>query len=158
MKRDAVVALTEPGESNVNHLRVLGFGVLALQLKAGAKSSVSHLAGEAAPADGGGDRFNFAPGNETVTITYQINDIGAVIDKAELQLFARFTPAALWTLDLMTLGPDWVSHGVHEVEWDGRLPEPPTAAIAGQATDRGFKHKLTDLDPKEVRTSTLMVT
>jgi hypothetical protein len=151
MKRDAILALTEHGGSNVNRLRVPELRVLHLFLKK-SKESSSHLPRNApGPAPKGSDDFHFAPSVETVTLNYQIEDIGETIEKAELQVYSRFNGTPLWTLDLTKLGRDWYSHGTHEVEWDGRLPGAPAAEKAGEATATGFKHKLGELDPKEVK-------
>jgi hypothetical protein len=72
MKRDAILALTEHGGSNVNRLRVPELRVLHLFLKK-SKESSSHLPRNApGPAPKGSDDFHFAPSVETVTLNYQI--------------------------------------------------------------------------------------
>lgn len=150
MKRSASISITEPGASNVNRLRVPEFKVVRLVITASGKSSTSHVVGETPPSGAGVDEFHFAPEFEKVTITYEIDDVAAVIDKAEVDLFCRFQAAAVWKLDLIALGPDWYSHGVHEIEWDGRLPAQPAGVHAGQAAGAGMKHSLTGFDAKPV--------
>jgi hypothetical protein len=148
MQRSATISLTAPGDTNVNRLRTPDFGVVKLQLAVGGKSSKSHFpSGGPAPASGGSDDFHFAPENEKVTITWEIDDVLGVIDTAELELFCRFQEAPVWKLDLTKLGVDWYCHGAHEVEWDGRLPLAPQAEIQGEVAGGGMKHKLTSLDP-----------
>lgn len=151
MKREAFLALTEAGASNLNRLRAPELRVVRLFVKKSGQSS-SHLPRYApGPAPGGSDDFHFAPGVETVTINYEIDDLAETIVQAELQLYTRFKQAPLWTLDLTKLGRDWYCHGTHEIEWDGRLPAQPTAEKKGEATATGFKHKLGDFEPNEVK-------
>ena len=149
MNRTADVALTEPGKTNVNRVRIPEFAVLKLCLKIGSKASKSLLPPGAPPptqADSGSDDFHFAPEKETIQIAYELEDPFGVITQAKLELFRRFDTAPLWSLDLVTLGEDWYAHGKHTVKWDGRVVTPAAPQPAQQGPD-GLAHDLTQLAP-----------
>jgi hypothetical protein len=150
MDRTATVARTLKGKDNVNRLRVPAYGVVGLCVAIGDKTSKSYLPkGAPAPADAGGsDDFHFAPEAEQIEIRYEVNNPFAVVEGARLLLFSRYEKDALWTLDLATLGADWLKHGKHVVKWDGRIPK-VEAEQAGTSTDDGWKHDLTTIDPNK---------
>jgi hypothetical protein len=150
MERAATVARTNlaDNETNVNRLRVPQFGIVALKLSVGGKESKTYLQPGAAPVAGAGtDDFHFVPDKESITIAYEIDDAGAIVDEGKVELFTRFKEDPLWTLDLEKLGAGWLGHGKHEVKWDGRVVKSAEAAakIAGGTTT----HDLTALSPKQ---------
>jgi len=136
MERSATIARTNlaDGETNVNRLRVPQFGIVSLCLSTPAKASKTYLQpGAKAPAPGADD-FHFVPDKETIRIEYEMDDQGAIVDEGRLELFGRFDDDPLWTLDLEKLGPTWLSHGKHEVKWDGRIVK--AAELAGKVAGR----------------------
>ncbi len=147
MKRTARVARTAHDLDHLNRLRVPSFRIVKLFLKAGTKTSKSHLPPEAPPAEGadaGSDDFHYLPEKETIEIHYEIEDKYAMADGGKLELFNRFEETPLWSLDLSVLGPDWVTHGKHTVKWDGRVVK-PTAKQDGTPADGGMTHDLTTI-------------
>ena len=149
MKRTVRAARTMHDLDHVNRLRFPAFRIVNLFLKAGSKSSKSYLPPDA-PAGSGGDsgddKFHFIPEKETIEIHYQIEDKFAVADSGKLELYNRWEDTALWSLDLKTLGPDWLKTGTHVVQWDGRVVT-PTAKQDGTPDGDGMKHDLTTIDP-----------
>ena len=146
MERSATIARTNlaDGETNVNRLRVPQFGIVSLCLSTPAKASKTYLQpGAKAPAPGADD-FHFVPHKETIRIEYEMDDQGAIVDEGKLELFGRFDDDPLWTLDLEKLGPTWLSHGKHEVKWDGRIVK--AAELAGKVAGRNTTHDLTSLE------------
>ena len=149
MERSATIARTNlaDGETNVNRLRVPQFGIVSLCLSTPAKASKTYLQpGAKAPAPGADD-FHFVPDKETIRIEYEMDDQGAIVDEGKLELFGRFDDDPLWTLDLEKLGPTWLSHGKHEVKWDGRIVK--AAELAGKVAGRNTTHDLSSLEVKE---------
>jgi len=149
MERSATVARTNlaDAETNVNRLRVPQFGIVGLCVSSSAKASKTYLQpGATAPA-AGADDFHFVPEKETVTIGYEVDDQGAIVDEGKLELFGRFDDDPLWTLDLEKLGPTWFSHGKHEINWDGRIVK--AAELAGKIVGGKTAHDLTSLKVNE---------
>lgn len=114
----ADVARTGQGFDHLNRLVLPAFGVVEVRVEAGARSSKSHRPDAAstprAPTGKGDDTFSFAPGpqldattwavdaskTDLVSIAYDLyNPVGAVA-RAKLELFRRFSEAAIWSREL----------------------------------------------------------
>lgn len=150
MDRNAHIARTPDGETNVNRLRMPEWSVVKLCLKAGSKTSKAYRPVGApklkTPDEGGSNDFNFAPSNDEVSILYEVHDPCGVVDGGTLELYTRFQDKALWKADLKKLGKDWWTHGKHTIKWDGRVVK-VEAEQKATAKDGGFEHDLTKIDP-----------
>ncbi len=124
MKRNATIAITAEGKSNINRLRLPEWHIEDLYIEASGKRSKCYRpegAPKSATSNRGIDEFNFAPEKETVKLCYKINDPTGALKGGKLELFSRFETKALWSLDLAKLGADWFKHGEHTIKWDGRV-------------------------------------
>ena len=121
LNRSVYVARTAHDLQHVNRLHIPKFGVLKLFLTIGDKSSKSYLLPEAPEQKQDAkatDNFYFAPVKEKPKIKYEIDDKFGSIWWATLELFHRNKKDPIWKKDLRD---DLITHGEHEIEWDGKI-------------------------------------
>ncbi|BDC48758.1 hypothetical protein F183_A10740 [Bryobacterales bacterium F-183] len=147
MSREAYIARTAHDLDHVNRVQIPVFALKDFRLEINGKKSKYHYPEDATPpstaADTGKDDFHFIPELEEVKIQYEIHDPARLITKAKLELFTNFDKEALWELDLDLFGEDWLAHGKHEIKWDGRIFNNPTAKVAGTKTGDKWEHDFT---------------
>lgn len=132
ISRTAYVARTAEDQTHGNKFTVPEYGVIELRVKKDDnKKSKSYLAKNAAPrrkpADGGDDKFCFAPGKQwtdggtegtatdKVKVWYHLYNPHSVITEAKLQMFRRWDKDAFWERELKD---DELLDGEHELEFD----------------------------------------
>ena len=150
MSNDTTIAITPEAGDNTNLLRETSWQLEEFYIKSGANRSKSYRlpgAPKSANEGLGSDDFNFAPEYEVIEIYYKIDDPGAKIKKATLELFSRFEKKPLWSINLAKLGDDWLKHGEHIVKWDGRVFK--ETAVAGVINNKTIEHDLTTLSPNK---------
>ncbi len=121
LARTAYVARTAHDLKHANRLQVPKYGVKKLFLNIGSKNSKSYLIPEAKEQKQeakASDDFYFAPEKEKPKIKYELDDVCGWIKKATLELFHRDSKDVIWKKELKD---DDLTHGVHELEWDGKI-------------------------------------
>ncbi len=121
MDRTVYVARTAYDLTHVNRLAIPQLGVISLYLEIGGKRSKPYLIDTAPPQPAlpnSSDDFHFVPELETPKIKYEIDDPGALITEAKLQLFHRGKSEFIWE---KVLTEDEYTHGEHELDWNGKI-------------------------------------
>ena len=121
LARTVYVARTAHDLEHANRLQVPKYGVLKVFLSIGSKNSKSYLIPEAPKQKQeakASDDFYFAPEKEKPKIKYELDDVCGWIKKVTLELLHRDSKDAIWKKELT--GDD-ITHGKHEIEWDGKI-------------------------------------
>jgi hypothetical protein len=124
----AKVMRTADGLDHVNHLCVQSFGIKEFRLQNldASRKSKSYMPTGHKPPSGGLDDFHFAPEKEKIHIYYKIEDPLGLISKAVLELFRKHEDTPIWSAILKR---DEYTHGLHKMEWDGKLKNADKASF-----------------------------
>jgi hypothetical protein len=171
ISRTASVARTAHDQTHGNKLTVPECGVIEIRVKkSDEKKSKSYLPKTSIPrrkpADGGDDKFCFAPGTQwtastwtedtsktdKVKVWYRLYNPYSIITEAKLELFRRFDKKAIWERKLEN---EDLFDGEHELgfdpsdgtaaktkEWDGKIGPDTTDFPDGYLTTEHSPYKL----------------